>query len=99
MPVQEKIRNASSVRALVCHSPEENTDVRKIVLTLASVAALGIALPVVTAPAAQARDVVIIKKKHRHWNRHWDRHWDRGHHYGWYKHRHHHRHGATVVVR
>lgn len=72
---------------------------RKIVLTLASVAALGIALPVVTAPAAQARDVVVIKKKHRHWDRGHHYGWYRGHHYGWDRHRHHHRHGATVVVR
>lgn len=61
---------------------------RKIVLALASVAALGLALPVVSAPA-DAREVVIIKKKKKHWNR--------GHHYGWYKKRHHH--GATVIVR
>ena len=62
---------------------------RKIVLALASVAALGLALPVVSAPA-DARDVVIIKKKKKHW--------DRGHHYGWYKKKRHH-HGATVIVR
>jgi hypothetical protein len=35
---------------------------RKIVLALASVAALGLAIPAMTAPA-EARDVVIIKKK------------------------------------
>jgi len=69
---------------------------RKIVLALASVAALGLAIPAMIAPA-EARDVVIIKKKHRHY------HHDRGHHYGWYKHRHHHHghnhHGAKVVIR
>ena len=75
---------------------------RKVVLALASVAALGLAIPAMTAPA-EARDVVIIKKKHRH------HHYDRGHHYGWYKHRHYghrdygHRHygydrGASVGV-
>jgi hypothetical protein len=69
---------------------------RKIVLAFASVAALGLAIPVVSAPA-DAREVVIIKKKKSHW--------DRGHHYGWYKGRHygwnnHHRHhGARVIVR
>lgn len=60
---------------------------RKIVLALASVAALGLALPVMSDPA-KADKVVIIKKK-----RHHDRH------YGWY-HRHHHRtSGAAVIVR
>jgi Ni/Co efflux regulator RcnB len=73
---------------------------RKIVLALAAVAALGLTLPMVTAPAEAhgAKKVVVIKKNH---------HWNRGHHYGWNKHRHHnnhghhygHRHGATVVVR
>ena len=73
---------------------------RKLVLTLAALAAVGLAVPVMTAPA-EARDgtrVVVIKKKN---------HWNRGHHYGWYKHRHHHRghyghhhgHGARVVIR
>jgi len=70
---------------------------RNVVLALASVAALGLAIPAMTAPA-EAREVVVIKKKHRHY------HHDRGHHYGWYKHRDHHRHhggtvGAKVVVR
>ena len=69
---------------------------RKIVLALASVAALGLALPVVSAPA-EARDVVVIKK-------------NKGHHYGWRNHRaehvvvvkkrhRHHNHGAAVIVR
>jgi len=68
---------------------------RKVILAFAALAVLGLALPAVSAPA-DAREVVVIKKKH---------HWDRGHHYGWYKGRHygwarHHRHhGATVVVR
>ena len=69
---------------------------RKIVLALASVAALGLAIPTMTAPA-EAREVVVIKKKHRHY------HHDRGHHYGWYKNKHRHHHhshhgGATVVI-
>jgi Ni/Co efflux regulator RcnB len=75
---------------------------RKILLSLAALAALGIALPAATS-TADAREVVIIKKKHRH-------HWDRGHHHGWYRHnhwrhrehhgwRHHHDHGARVVIR
>jgi len=69
---------------------------RKIVLALASVAALGLAIPTVSSPA-DAREVVIIKKKKSHW--------DRGHHYGWYKGRHygwdnqHRHHGARVIVR
>ena len=67
---------------------------RKIVLALAAVAAFGLAIPVASSPA-DARDVIIIKKKS---------HSDRGHHYGWHKkhHRHHHsdrRHGARVVIR
>jgi Spy/CpxP family protein refolding chaperone len=68
---------------------------RKIVLTLAALAAVGIALPVATQPASA--NTVVIKK-------------DRGHHYGWRNHRaervvivkkrHHHRnHGAAVIVR
>ena len=65
---------------------------RKIVLALAAVAAFGLAVPVVTAPAeaAHVKKVVVIKKKH---------HWNRGHHYGWYKNHHHRHHGARVVVR
>jgi len=70
---------------------------RKIVLALAAVAAFGLAIPVASSPA-DARDVIIIKKKKSHM------HSDRGHHYGWHKkhHRHHHsdrRHGARVVIR
>jgi len=60
---------------------------RKLLLTLAALAAFGIVLPAATG-SASAETVII--KKHRHW--------DRGHHYGWY-HRHHHHHGAAVVVR
>jgi len=69
---------------------------RKIVLALASVAALGLAFPPVSSPA-DAREVVILQKKTSHW--------DRGHHYGWYKGRHygwdnqHRHHGARVIVR
>lgn len=74
---------------------------RKILLSLAALAAFGLALPAVS-NSANAREVVIIKK-HRHWDRGhhygWDRGrhygWDRGRHYGW---RHHHR-GASVVIR
>jgi Ni/Co efflux regulator RcnB len=65
---------------------------RKILLTLAALAAFGIALPVVS-NTADAREVLIVKK-----HRHSERHWDRGHHYGW-NNRHHHRHGAAVVIR
>ena len=73
---------------------------RKTLLTLAALAAFGIALPVATAPASA--ETVIIKK-------------DRGHHYGWRNHhrdrkvviikkkRHHHHHnrgvGASVTIR
>jgi hypothetical protein len=72
---------------------------RKIVLALAAVAAFGLTVPVVSAPADAKTQVVVIKKKN---------HWNRGHHYGWSKQRHHnryhgyhhgHRNGATVVVR
>jgi hypothetical protein len=71
---------------------------RKIVLALAAIAAVGFSLPVVSAPA-EAKKVVIIKKSHHAHGRHYG--WTRGHHYGWRnKHMHHgHRHGATVVVR
>ncbi len=67
---------------------------RKVILAFSALAVLGLALPAVSAPA-DAREVVVIKKKHH----------DRGHHYGWYKGkhygwaRHHRRHGAAVVVR
>jgi Spy/CpxP family protein refolding chaperone len=67
---------------------------RKIVLTLAALAAVGIALPVATQPASA--NTVVIKK-------------DRGHHYGWRNHRaervvivkkrHHHRNHGAVIVR
>jgi Ni/Co efflux regulator RcnB len=68
---------------------------RKIVLTLAALAAVGIALPVAATQPASAATVVIKK--------------DRGHHYGWRNHhrdrvvvvkqRHHREHrGATVGV-
>jgi Spy/CpxP family protein refolding chaperone len=67
---------------------------RKLVLTLAALAAVGIALPVATQPASAG--TVVIKK-------------DRGHHYGWRNHRaqkvvivkkrHHRNHGAAVIVR
>ena len=69
---------------------------RKIFLTLAALAAFGIALPVATAPASA--ETVVIKQ-------------NRGHHYGWRNHRaervvivkkrHHREHnrGATVIVR
>ena len=67
---------------------------RKIVLALAAVAAFGIAIPTFIANPAEAREVVIIKKKHRDHGRHLG--WYKGHHYGWYKHR---RHGAHVIVR
>ena len=69
---------------------------RKLVLTLAAVAAVGFALPVMSNPA-EARDVVVIKR-------------DRGYHHGWYRHRdrdwtfrHRHRdydrHGPALIVR
>jgi hypothetical protein len=70
---------------------------RKTLLTIAAVAAFGIALPVATTGSANAETVVIKK--------------DRGHHYGWRnhraekvvivkkRHRHYHHHGAAVVVR
>ncbi len=71
---------------------------RKIVLTLAALAAFGIALPVAATEPASA-ETVIIKKKH-----------NRGHHYGWRnhraervvivkkRHRYHHNRG-TVIIR
>jgi hypothetical protein len=68
---------------------------RKLVIALAAVAAVGIALPTVTATPADARDVVIIKKKHRDHGRHLG--WYKGKHYGWSKHHRHH--GTRVIVR
>ena len=70
---------------------------RKIVLALAAVAAFGLALPVVASTPSDARDVVVIKKKHH----------DRGLHRGHYKKkiviregRRQHRHsGARVIIR
>ena len=71
---------------------------RKILLTLAALAAFGIALPVASPEPANA-ETVIIKKSRGH-----------GHHYGWRnhraervvvvkKHRYHHNRDAAVVVR
>jgi Ni/Co efflux regulator RcnB len=79
--------------------PEENNNMRKIVLALAAVAAVGLTVPMVSAPA-EARHgtkVVVIKHKH-HWDRGRHTGWNRGHHYGWRNH-HHHGHGARVVIR
>ena len=73
---------------------------RKVVITLAALAAFGIALPAATISSANA-ETVIIKKSHR----------DHGHHYGWRNHRaervvvkerrhyHHRNHGVGIVVR
>ena len=72
---------------------------RKVVVTLAALAAFGIALPV-DDQHRERGDSSIIKKGHR----------DHGHHYGWRnhraervvvvkKHRYHHNRGAAVVVR
>ena len=72
---------------------------RKTLLTLAALAAFGIALPVASTQPANAETVVIKK--------------DRGHHHGWRNHhrdrkvviikkkRHHHHHttGASVTIR
>jgi len=68
---------------------------RKILLSLAAFAALGLALPAVS-NTADAREVVVIKKNHRHWDngRHYG--WDRGRHEGW---RHHHHDRDRVVIR
>ena len=69
---------------------------RKLVLALAAFAAVGIALPTLATTSADARDVVIIKKKHHDRGMH--RGWYRGNHYGWAKHRYH-RPGTRVIVR
>jgi Ni/Co efflux regulator RcnB len=72
---------------------------RKTILTLAALAAFGIALPAATT-SASAETVVIKKDRGHHYG------WDRGHHYGW-RHRdhdrvvikrHHREPGATVGV-
>lgn len=70
---------------------------RKLVLALAAVAAVGLAVPAFSAGPAEARDVIVIKKKHRDHGRHLG--WYRGKHYGWAKHRHHRHRGAHVTVR
>ncbi|MEW6452100.1 MAG: hypothetical protein AB1490_15700 [Pseudomonadota bacterium] len=72
---------------------------RKIVLALAAVAALGLALPMTSAPA-EAKNW--NRGHHYGWSKHhWDRGrhrgWYRGHHYGWNKHRYHR--GPAVVIR
>ena len=53
---------------------------RKTILTLAALAAFGIALPVAT-QSANAATVVIKKDRGHHYG------WNRGHHYGWRNHR------------
>jgi hypothetical protein len=71
---------------------------RKAILILAAIAAIGFTLPVVS--TAEAQDKVVIKSG------------DRGHHRGWHRghrkvvvikrgnrHHHHHRRGARVIVR
>ena len=69
---------------------------RNLFLTVAALAALGIALPVATTESAKAETVVIKK--------------NRGHHYGWNRHHrdrvvirehreHRRHHGAAVIVR
>ena len=68
---------------------------RKLVIALAAVAAVGIALPTFASSPAEARDVVIIKKKHRDHGRHLG--WYKGQHYGWSKHHRHH--NTRVIVR
>lgn len=71
---------------------------RKTLLTLAALAAVGVATPVATS-AANAETVIV---RHGHGWHHgwWHRHDGWHHRYGWYGHRHYgwHR-GATVVVR
>src|SRR3954453_11498227 len=96
-----KIWNAAGPCALVPRSLQRRTSMRKVVITLAALAAFGIALPAATISSANA-ETVIIKKSHR----------DHGHHYGWRNHRarpvvsgkknrpsHHRPHGASVVIR
>jgi hypothetical protein len=70
---------------------------RKIIVSAIALAVLGLSAPIAAITSADAREVVVIKKRHS----------DRGHHYGWYKHRHDrgyargHRdhHGARIIVR
>lgn len=64
---------------------------RKLVLALSAVAALGLAMPLVTTPAEAETTKVVIKKRDHH------KHWNRGHrkvvviknkrHDGWRHHR------------
>jgi hypothetical protein len=73
---------------------------RKIILTLAALAAFGIALPAATTQSAYAETVVIKKDRGHHYG------WNRGHHYGWRNRdrdrvvvmKRHREHGATVGV-
>jgi Spy/CpxP family protein refolding chaperone len=53
---------------------------RKTILTLAALAAFGIAMPAAT-QSASAETVVIKKDRGHHYG------WTRGHHYGWRNHR------------
>jgi hypothetical protein len=66
---------------------------RKLILALAAIAAVGIALPVVSDTANAT--TVVIKKSHR------DHGWHRGHHRDRVVVREHrrHRHGAALIVR
>ncbi|HEV7408088.1 MAG TPA: hypothetical protein VGO01_06365 [Bradyrhizobium sp.] len=67
---------------------------RKIVLTLAALAAVGFVVPMTTSAKAEDTKVVI---KHRGEGRHMDR----GHHYGWDRGRHRgweHAHAKKVVI-
>jgi len=57
---------------------------RKIMIALSALAAIGIAMPGMTGAAQAETKKIIIKKG------------DRGHHYGW---RHHHHHGTKVVIK
>ena len=49
---------------------------RKIILTLAALAAVGFVVPMTTSAKAEEGKVVIKERGERH-------HMDRGHHYGW----------------
>jgi hypothetical protein len=74
-------------------TPKEKTPMRKVLLTLAALAAFGIALPVASDSANAA--TVIIKKGHR------DNGWHRGYHRDRVVVREgrRHRHGAALIVR
>jgi len=69
-----------------------DTTMRKIVLALAAVGALGLALPVVAPANAREEGKIVIRTG----DRHHERHWDRGRHEGRFER---HRFSKVVIIK